>query len=151
MPIKSNFPCFCVFRFEKDRAQAKPPSADRTEVSLDKYLWYVSFWINSYMSPKDLFLNTLWLMESFTAFRYFEEFEKRIPRAEMELMEVVKHFDCPVIIKQVLFKVLIKCVSFFRHLYLGSWRRLVQNTLEQSVEVTGEVNLPFRSVIFSSW
>lgn len=30
-------------------------------------------------------------MDHFTAFRYFEEFEKRIPRAEMELMEVIKH------------------------------------------------------------
>lgn len=28
----------------------------------------------------------------FAVFRYFEEFEKRIPRAEMEKMEVIKHF-----------------------------------------------------------
>lgn len=27
----------------------------------------------------------------FAASRYFEEFEKRIPRAEMEKMEVIKH------------------------------------------------------------
>lgn len=43
----------------------------------------------------------------FAVFRYFEEFEKRIPRAEMEKMEVIKififlislhaffHTDCP--------------------------------------------------------
>ncbi len=33
----------------------------------------------------------------FAAFRYFEEFEKRIPRAEMEKMEVIKHLSFPFI------------------------------------------------------
>lgn len=32
-------------------------------------------------------------------FRYFEEFEKRIPRAEMEKMEVNKHLYCSVIMR----------------------------------------------------
>lgn len=35
----------------------------------------------------------------FLPFRYFEEFEKRIPRAEMEQMEVIKHTYMSYVIK----------------------------------------------------
>lgn len=41
-------------------------------------------------------------MDYFATFRYFEEFEKRIPRAEMEKMEVMKYLHFSVI-KFVLF------------------------------------------------
>ena len=89
-------------------------------------------------------------MDHFTAFRYFEEFEKRIPRAEMEQMEVIKHLDLFVIIKLVLFQVFLHCVlmSSFRLLLLESWRRSIQIILEQSVEVTGEVKLHLITINF---
>lgn len=37
-------------------------------------------------------------MDYFTTFRYFEEFEKRIPRAEMENMEVIKLLDLSIFV-----------------------------------------------------
>lgn len=40
-------------------------------------------------------------MDCFATFRYFEEFEKRIPRAEMEKMEVIYHLYFPVIFRSL--------------------------------------------------
>lgn len=49
-------------------------------------------------------------MDYFAAVRYFEEFEKRIPRAEMEKMEVKKHLHTCYLPIRFLFSFLTLCV-----------------------------------------
>lgn len=49
-------------------------------------------------------------MDCLVAFRYFEEFEKRIPRAEMEKMEVMKYLHVSIIFRLILFWVFLHCV-----------------------------------------
>lgn len=80
----------------------------------------------------------------FAVFRYFEEFEKRIPRAEMEKMEVIKIFIFLISLHAFFsYRLPLHCDSLYlpRLLFLESWRKLIKNILEQSVEATGEVFL----------
>lgn len=99
----------CIFRFEKDWAQAKPSPTDRTQVSLaEAVMEALLTWINWSISKLfehslPLLIPRLCSLITFVAFRYFEEFEKRIPRAEMEEMEVMKHLNFAAIIRFLLF------------------------------------------------
>lgn len=91
----------CIFRFEKDWAQAKPSPTDRTQVSLAEALLTISKLSEHFSLP--LLIPRLCSLIIVVAFRYFEEFEKRIPRAEMEKMEVRKHLHFAAIFSFLLF------------------------------------------------